>query len=396
MRESEEAGMGGMVLFRLGFRPFFLAGAIFSVISMLVWMGIYLFQTTSFTTVNPVLWHAHEMIYGYGLAVIAGFLLTAVRNWTNIQTLHGLPLQGLFLLWALARIAMLIPGDRAIMFACFFDLAFSLYLSVAVTWPIVRARLWRNMGVVSKVYFLLIGNLIYFLGLLGFVSDGARTGIYIGLYMLLSLLLVLSRRVLPFFIERGVGYSVTLKNSVWVDLAAFLLFLSFAVTDIFMAYPEVTAGLAAALFLLHSIRLRGWYTAGIWRQPLLWSIYIAYIWVILGFALKALTVVLDISLILPVHAFAVGGIGMMTLGMMSRIALGHTGRNIIEPPSGLGAIFTAVCIGAVLRVGFPLFLDSYHNVWIALSQTIWIGAFLGFLYIYKPILTGPRIDGRWG
>jgi len=336
------------------------------------------------------------MIYGYALAVIAGFLLTAIRNWTGIQTIHGLPLQLLFLCWMLARIAFLIPSQQALVAGVILDNLFIILLAVAVTIPIVRAKLWKNMGIVSKIYFLLAGNIVYSIGLLGSFPDEERIGIYIGLYMILSLILVLSRRVIPMFIEGGVGYAVSLKNHLWVDISGFLLFLAFAVSDIFFTYPALTAWLAAALFILHCIRIWGWHTHGIWSKPLLWVLYLAYAWIILGFGLKSITFIAGISPYLAVHAFTVGGIGMMTLGMMSRISLGHTGRNVMQPPSMVGPMFFMLFLGALVRVIFPLMFAGHYLLWIGISQALWIATFALFLYLYASILIRPRIDGQWG
>jgi len=385
------------VLFRLGFRPFFLVAALFAIISMSIWMSELVFSIRLLpNTVLPINWHAHEMVYGYALAVIAGFLLTAVRNWTNMQTLHGWPLQLLLLLWVLARIAALLPGLHALLAAVILDNLFILYLSVALTVPVVQAKLWKNMGVISKLYFFLIGNVIYGLGLFGLFHDGQRIGLFIGLYMILSLILVLSRRVMPMFIERGVGYAVSLKNHFPVDIACFLLFLIFAVIDIFFTSPAIVAYLAAALCVLHSIRLWGWYTHGIWSKPLLWGLYLGYGWMIVGFGLKFSAFMFGVSPSLAVHAFTVGGIGMMTLAMMSRISLGHTGRDISQPPAGIGLIFFMLCAGAVVRVMFPMILAEHYQLWIGLSQGFWIAAFALFLYRYTSILMRPRVDGRWG
>jgi len=384
-------------LFRLGFRPFFLVAALIAVISMAIWMAELQFSVAILPATDiPLFWHAHEMLFGYTLAVIAGFLLTAVRNWTNVQTLHGRSLQLLVLLWVLARIAALLPGQQALFAELALDNLFIVCLSVALTVPVVQARLWKNMGVISKVYFFLIGNVIYALGVLGLFEGGQRIGIYIGLYMILSLVLVLSRRVVPMFIERGVGYEIHLKNHLWVDIACFLIFLTFAISDIFFTHPALTAWLAAALCLLHSIRLWGWYTHGIWRKPLLWVLYLAYVWIILGFGLKCAAFAVGIPSSLAIHAFTVGGIGMMTLGMMSRISLGHTGRDVNQPPAEIGPIFLMLLSAACVRVLFPLFSETHYLLWVGISQTLWITAFALFLYRYIPILTRPRIDGRPG
>ncbi|MDP2247799.1 MAG: NnrS family protein, partial [Nitrosomonadales bacterium] len=141
----------GMALFNLGFRPFFLGASIFALISMTIWMAIYSHPLPiKFESITAMQWHAHEMIYGYGLAVIAGFLLTAVKNWTGIQTLHGKPLLGLFSIWAIARL-LLLGGSPYIMFAALADLLFGLLLMFAVVHPIIKTRQWKQMAVLSKL-----------------------------------------------------------------------------------------------------------------------------------------------------------------------------------------------------------------------------------------------------
>lgn len=382
-------------LFSLGFRPFFLSAAAFAVVSMAVWAVQWVGRIDVLPGgVPPMYWHAHEMIYGYALAVIAGFLLTAVRNWTGIRTLHGPRLLALLLLWLSARVASLLPGAPAEGIGLVLDGAFILFLSVAVTVPVVRARQWRNMGVISKVYVFLIGNVLFALGWLGRLPDGERMGIAIGVYMVISLIFVLARRVMPMFIERGVGYSVTLRNRVWVDVGCFVLFLLFAVTDVFFDAPGLTAGLAAALLLLHGVRLWGWHTPGIWKKPLLWVLFVGYGWMLVGFALKTAAYLFGVSPFLAVHAFAAGGIGMMTLGMMARVSLGHTGRDVGRPPPALSRIFALLGLGAVVRVLPPLMFPDHPLVWIGMAQVFWVAAFLGFLLLYAPMLVQPRVDGR--
>jgi len=160
IKNSEtQQDMGSYALFRLGFRPLFLVAALFAVVSMLVWMAELVFSIKFIpVSISPVYWHSHEMIYGYALAVIAGFLLTAVRNWTNIQTLHGWALFVLVLLWLLARIVILIPSEQALFVSLLLDNMFILYLSVALTIPVVKAKLWKNIAVVSKIYLALLKN----------------------------------------------------------------------------------------------------------------------------------------------------------------------------------------------------------------------------------------------
>ena len=388
---------GACALFQLGFRPFFLFAALFSVVTMVIWMAVFVFSAAVLPAgVMPAWWHAHEMLYGYALAVVAGFLLTAIRNWSGIQTLRGRPLQCLLGIWMLARIMAFVPGTQAAVAAMVLDNVFIVFLSVALTIPVVRARLWRNMGLVSKVYFLLLGNIVYDLGALGSFDDGQRIGVYIGVYMIVSLILVLARRVMPMFIERGVDYPVSLTNRLWVDVSCFLFFLVFAVTDIFFTAPLLVAWCAAALCVLHAIRLWGWHTPGIWRKPLLWVLFVAYGWIIAGFGLKFLVYVAGVSPSLATHAFTAGGIGMMTLGMMSRVSLGHTGRNVLQPPRGVGTMFLLLACGALVRVVFPLAFGGMYALWIGISQALWIAAFVQFLRLYAGMLVRLRIDGLPG
>ena len=385
------------VWLRLGFRPFFLAASAFAVISMLIWFAAYSQGITfPFTGLAPVTWHAHEMIYGYSLAVVAGFLLTAVGNWTGRPALSGLPLFLLFLLWLLARVTVLVGSDTYRIFAAGLDLLFLAGFTLAITIPIVRARLWPNLVIVAKLVLLMASNLVFFLGAAGYLEQGVYWGLYSGLYLVLALIFMLSRRVLPFFIEKGVGYPVKLRNSKWVDIGSLVLFAGFWIADLVQPNGLIVAVLAIGLFVLHLWRWLGWYTAGIWRKPLLWSLYLAYAAIIAGFALKAAVTVAGISPYLGVHAFAVGGVGMMTIGMMARIALGHTGRNIFEPPPALVWVFTALGVAALVRVLLPLLDSTHYGLWIGLSQWLWMVAFLAYFVLYFPILTQPRVDGSAG
>ena len=187
-----------------------------------------------------------------------------------------------------------------------------------------------------------------------------------------------------------------MKNYLWMDISGLFLFLFFAISDIFLTQPVLTAWLAGILFVLHGFRLWSWHTRGIWKNPLLWGLYLAYAWITFGFGLKSTALILGFSPYLAVHAWTVGGIGMMSLGMMSRVTLGHTGRSIMVPPAGLTGMFSTLFLSACTRVLLPLMWGGLYTIWIALSQILWIAAFLMFLYIYRPMLVRPRIDGQGG
>jgi len=385
----------GAAILNLGFRPFFAGAAMFSLVSVLAWMGLYVFNWQWQPALPGLTWHAHEMVYGYAMAVIAGFLLTAVRNWTGVQTLHGLPLLLLFLLWLAARL-LLAGGTELLAWAALADGLFNLLLLIALAWPIVKVRQFKQIGMLSKVMLLMLANLLFYAGALNIYPRGVQAGLYSGVYLVMALIFVMSRRVLPFFIERGLGESVTLINRGWLDGASLLLFIGFWLADIIEPDSLLVAWLAGLLCVLHAIRLAGWHAAGIWARPLLWVLYLAYAAVIVGFALKMAVYVFAIPPSLPLHAFTYGGIGLFTLGMMARVTLGHTGRNILEPPAGVSWMFALLVIGSVIRVALPLLDAARYSLWMGLSQLLWVLAFFLFMVIFLRMLYQPRADGQPG
>ena len=385
----------GIAILNLGFRPFFSGAAMFSFVSMLAWTGLYVFNWHWQPALPGVTWHAHEMIFGYAMAVIAGFLLTAVRNWTGVQTLHGLPLLLLVLLWFLAR--LLLAGDSSwLAWAALFDGLFNLLLVIALAWPVFKVRQFKQVGILSKVLLLMLANLLFYAGALQIYPWGMQAGLYSGVYLIMALIFVMSRRVLPFFIERGRAGSVTLSNRGWLDAASLLLFIVFWLADIVEPDSLLVASLAAGLCALHAVRLAGWYAAGIWGQPLLWVLFLAYAAVIAGFALKVAVYLFGISPFLPLHAFTYGGVGLFTLGMLARVTLGQTGRNILEPPTGVAWMFALLVIGSIVRVAFPLLDAARYTLWMGLSQVLWMLAFFLFMVIFLRMLYQPRADGQPG
>lgn len=386
----------GTAILNLGFRPFFAGAALFSVLSMLVWMGVYIFGWRWQPLLPAATWHAHEMVYGYGMAVIAGFLLAAVKNWTGVQTLYGIPLLLLFLLWLTARILLLVGSADMLVWAALADSLFNLLLVVALAWPILKVRQFKQFGILSKLLLLLFANLYFYAGMLEIYSWDTRAGLYSGVYLIMALIFVMSRRVLPFFIERGVDQSVTLTNRNWLDAASLFLFIGFWLADVVEPDSQWVALLAGMLCVLHAVRIAGWYAAGIWSKPLLWVLYLAYTALVVGFALKAAVYVFGISPFLSLHAFTYGGIGLFTLGMMVRVTLGHTGRSVLEPPPMVVWMFSMLAAGTVTRVIIPLLDPGHYTLLMGLSQCLWILAFVMFLLTFLPMLFRSRTDGQFG
>ena len=378
-------------LLELGFRIFFLGAGVFAVLTIGLWAGIYLFGLSlPISLISPSLWHAHEMIYGYSLAVIAGFLLTAVKNWTGIQTLSGKSLLGLFMLWLCARISF-VMADGYIWYAVILEALFSTGLLIAVGRPVILARQWMQMTILSKLFLIIMCNGLFYAGVLGWLEQGLHWGIYGGLYLVLGLVLAMGRRVLPSFIEQGVDYPVSLFNSRWLDISSLLLFLGFFVAEVFLLQGQLSVWLALFIFIVNAIRLIGWHTAGIWRKSLLWSLYLSFWFITFGFLLFALAQWIGFSKYQAIHAFAYGGIGLITISMMSRVALGHTGRKVSQPPPGAAFALGLLLVGALVRVVLPIISMANYNIWIGLSQLFWMAAFSLFVITYLPILIKPRL-----
>lgn len=396
MMDKSYTLFSNFAVLNLGFRLFFLGAAIYSIIAILFWMGIYAFNLSlPIDGLSPFQWHAHEMIYGYSVAVITGFLLTAVKNWTGIQTVNGLPLAMIFCFWLIARILFLF-GTSFIYLAAIFDLLFIFIVIIAAAYPIIQAKTWRQLGILSKLVLLAIFNSFYFQGYFGNLEEGLHWGIYGGLYLVIGLILTLGGRVVPFFTERGVGYDVKLYNPKWPTLLGLLTFLVFFISDLFLQNQTLTGITATGLFIIYSIRLAGWYTSGIWKKPLLWSLHIAMFFINFGFLLFFFSSFFGLSKFIAIHALAYGGIGVVTLAMMARVSLGHTGRNINQPPALVKYFLGIIIFGSIVRVFFPLLFPDYYLAWIISSQVLWLIAFFLFIISYAPMLVSSRIDGQFG
>lgn len=384
-------------LFELGFRPFFFFASLFSLVATVIWLASFSFGwTLPVASITPIAWHGHEMVFGYALGITAGFLLTAVRNWTGVPTIKGLPLILLAAVWLLARILPLLNSPILFVWAVVFDILFSIGFILAVLHPIVKAKQWRQLAIISKLVLILAANVLYYLGVFHVVNQGVSWGLYSAVYLEMALIFTLARRVMPFFIERGVPEDVQLKNWRFIDSSSLLFLAALWISDVFLKIDILVALLAVVLTVIHSVRLYGWHTRGIWKTPLLWVLFLGYSFFAFGFALKAINYFSLFSNTLPLHAFTYGGIGMVTMGMVSRVSLGHTGRNIMQPPKVVSWIFASLFLGAMVRVLAPILYPSLYIEWISISQVLWIVAFSLFLYAYTHIFMQARVDGKPG
>jgi len=379
-------------LFNLGFRPFFLLSALFAVILMLLWGLSYSGFISLNSYYDSIDWHSHEMLFGYAAAVIAGFLLTAVRNWTNVDTITKTPLALLAGLWLLARILPFTPLPG--IFIALVDIAFFFFLALAVAHPIIKAKQWHNLIMVAILTAFMIADILVQAQHLGWLANGVLAGNTLALYSVLMIIQVLTGRVMPFFTRVVVPGTEVVERPLLEKVLLITLIL-LALADVFALNVLLVSLLAFILLIAHSVRVLPWFSKPVLNTPILWVLYAGYLWLLIGFAMKVLVGFNLVTNNLAIHAWTVGMIGITTYGMMARVSLGHTGREM--RPSILAVIgFYLLFAAALVRVIVPLFLMTHYVLLIEISSSLWVLAFTLFTIAYWPVLTKPRVDGQPG
>jgi uncharacterized protein involved in response to NO len=339
-------------------------------------------------------WHSHEMIFGYATAVIAGFLLTAVRNWTDRPTPSGGPLGCMAALCLLARIlpffSHIFPG----WLIAFVDLAFLPVVAVAIGVPLVRGAEKRNVIFLPLLAAFWAAGFLVHAELLEVAPNLARKGTILGLNLVVLLIVIMGGRVIPFFTERALSGAV-MKRWPMIEWLSPLSVILFLLAELFFPDSLLSAGFAALAACANGIRFAGWYTPRYWRVPLLWVLHLGYGWIVMGFLLKFAAVLGVVPHQFTIHAFTVGGIGVLTLGMMARVTLGHTGRPL-KVGSAMIAAFVLVNLAALTRGLLPILHPRWFSQLIIASGALWVAAYFIFVVIYVPMLIQPRIDSRPG
>ena len=360
---------------------------------MAIWLLGYTRRDPLLTYYGSSGWHAHEMLFGYVVAVMAGFLLTAVRNWTNAAPLRGIPLAALSVLWLAGRILPLFLSIPPWLVAVV-DLAFLPTLALVLATSLLRAGQKRNLFVPVLLLVLMVANALVHSEWLGYAMDSARLGVVLAIYTVVLLITVIAGRVIPFFIESALP-AVKIQQRPVIGYMSVITVIVLALADLFSPSAQIVVVCAAAAALVHAWRLRGWLVWPVLAQPLLWILLAGYAWLVVGFMLLAVAYSGFISTMIAFHALMVGGIGVLTLGMMARVALGHTGRPLRAPPL-VTLAFILVNIAAVVRVVGPLLTLRYTKAVISAAGALWITSFVLFLVVYTPILIQARIDDRPG
>jgi len=380
----------GFALWNLGFRPFYLLASIFSAVSVLLWAAQVSGYLSSAYLQGPV-WHGHEMLFGYTVAVITGFLLTAVRAWTGQPTASGVPLMALAALWVCGRVLVLTPFGIA---AAVVNAAFPVAVALAIGIPLVRARNVRNYFFIGLL--LMMGALILavHLAFLRRLELSPRLGLHLALDVVLFIMVVMGGRVIPMFTNNGVP-GAGAKRHAWVENGALGTAILLFVADL-LQWPQTTVAIIALLAsLAHGVRLYLWKPWCTLSTPLVWVLHAAYAWIVVHLALRGLSALGLLAGSYAIHALTVGAIGGLTLGMMTRTARGHTARPLLVDGFEL-AMFVLIHIAALARVFGGMISPGLYLPSIQISSALWTVAFGLYAVRYWPVLARPRLDGRPG
>lgn len=376
-----------MPLFRNGFRPFFLASGVSAFVFVMVWVAFLAGVLSLGGVTDPIEWHAHEMIFGTLSAAVAGFLLTAIPNWTGRLPLQGWPLIGLTALWLAGRIAMLAEKSIGHLLVAFIDSAFLFVLLSVVIREIVAGRNWRNLPIVAALCLLAAANVVFHLETLGHLGTYG-IGVRMGISVVAALIALIGGRIIPSFTGNWLAKRGAQRRPVSFgkfDVATILLtFISLGAWTAFPAHVGTGYVLLLAGFA-NLLRIVRWHGAKTMSEPLVWSLHIGYAWLPAGLALLGMSrLISDIPMSAGIHALTSGAMGGMILAVMTRATLGHTGRALTADKATL-IIYVLVFFAALARVAASIVPDVYEPLLI-FAAVSWCAAFGLFSARYGAIL----------
>ena len=386
-------------LLRLGFRPFFLSGAVFSFVAIILWLLMYKGAVNLLPLGGGYWWHIHEMIFGFGCAIIAGFLLTAVQNWTGARGAQGTTLLVLFLFWLAGRVVVLLPELLGDTLTTVVDLSFLPAVAFVLAKPIIAAKQYRNLFFVPLLLLFTFANLEMHLAIYYPDTFSITFAGYAGVMLVTFLMSVMAGRVTPMFTANGTKtpkatplpwLDKVTNGSLGIAMLSLLLQPAVGFSETFFGVLLIIAGVFQTMRWL---RWRPWITLAV---PLLWSIHISIKFISFGL------IILGVSYLIPEiptnhvwHLLTVGGMGGLILAMISRVSLGHTGRPL-SPPKAMTFAYIFIVLAALVRSIGPWGLPEKTLLFIDISGTFWLFAFGIFVVTYGPMLMSARKDGRPG
>lgn len=382
-------------LWTYGFRPFFLLGAACAIAALAIVLAALAFGAWPADAPPLGRWHGHEMLFGFVAAAVAGFLLTAVPTWTGTPPVRGAPLGALAALWLAGR-AVMLPwlGLQGSAWALV-DAAFFPALALAVGLPLVRRRNYRNLQFILFLLVLALADVVFLASQAGWVEPPSFDPLRLVVNLVVLIIAVVGGRIVPLFtrnalLARGVKAAVTPLP--WLERAALAAIVAVLVGDLVLPTTAAAGWLAALAAVLHAARLARWRGAATFSLPIVWILHAGYAWLPIAFALKAIWLLSAAPWSVNwLHAFTAGAFGTMVLGVMTRVALGHTGRPLVVPKA-ITAAYVLVIVGAALRIAAPIALPTFYVELMTAALAAWAGGFAVFLVVYVPILVAPRAD----
>lgn len=388
--EAPATSQAGFALWQLGFRPFYLLASVFSALSILLWAA----QVAGWLHkpyLSGPLWHAHEMLFGFTLAVVVGFLFTAGRNWSNRPTPSGPALAAMAALWIAGRVLVLTPFGWA---AALANAAFPVAAAIALAIPFWASRNRRNYFFVGLLLLMGAANLAIHLSQLGVAELPAWLGVQVALDVVLFIMAVMGGRVIPMFTNNGIPGAGAVRD-VRVEKAALGSVLALLAVDLLQLQGIVLIVMALICTLAHALRMALWKPWRTLRTPLVGVLHAAYFWIPVHLALRAAAEVGWVAPSIATHALTVGAIGGLVIGMITRTARGHTARPLRADRVDV-ACYALVLLAAIVRVGVPLALPAWSRPAVIGSALLWSGGFALYALRYWPVLTRSRLDGKPG
>lgn len=377
---------------RLGFRPFFLLGSLYAIVAIGLWVWMFRTGAPSQLSVPPLWWHVHEMMFGFGMAIVAGFVLTAVQNWTGILGVKSYRLGWLVTLWLMVRVLFWTPAP--LWLVATIEAAFLTLTAFEVGSRVFKAKGWRNLFFVPLFLLAIAANFASYATIKGVAPFSASVVWQAMLWWFALLLSVMGGRVIPFFTARRLEFSKP-QPLLWLEWLSNLPLIGLFILSFFpLSYLQLapTLMLSGGLFqLARVLRWRPWLTL---KEPLLWSLQLSYLCLPISLVLRGAwdNLVAQHALI---HLFAIGTFGGVILSMIARVTMGHTGRAIYQGPS-MSLAFAAIIAAALFRsLGTALYPELMLR-WIELSAGLWVLAFSLFVVKFARMLYTPRVDGHPG
>ncbi len=393
---KRKAAAGSPIL-QHSFRPLFMAAGLWATLSIPIWLLIYNGIMDLPTGVDGLLWHQHEMLFGFAGAAIAGFILTAIPNWTGRLPVSGWRLGSLVLFWGLGRLGFLVGDFLGPLAVTVMDLLFLTTLTMMIGREIVRGRNWRNLPVLVLISFFTFGNWLVH-GELNSIAETADVGIRLSMYVLAILVAVIGGRIIPSFTRNWLVKSGAIdlpKSMGRFDSAALVVLIVFVIAMVSAPTHLITSYLALCAGGFHGFRLLRWKGWAIIDEPLMWGLHLGYVWLSAALILIGLTGITSaVPLSAGTHALTSGAFGTMIAVVMARASLGHTGRTLTAT-TGTTVVFILITVAALLRVSAS-FVPDFNNVMVWASGFAWIAAFGLFSLLYFPVFTKPSVQSKAG